>query len=956
MGLDAMNTYTLNSGTLNSGRRDGSSHRINLVGDSLIQFLSFALPREALAAVRRSFYEDGAGADAVLQGFADGAILPPDLAARTVVVNGEVAADTFLGEWLPVPFLRRAASEHAASQADAGPSNWARLQIVSDGRDLRVIFAFDTSLGDASDPSARADVMPMLTDANDGKIFRFASEIEDIEAFISEPWVDDWIAAPPTHRPQTNAEPQGLARLAHFMTLLAAVRAVVNPPDAVLVGSASGRASSGISTGAPHTDVVLSLAFGTGDVTGHLIDVARFDEGVSSAITPLAVRNFERPWITEAGCMPSAVAFKQSAFGREALSRLSGRMHAFAWPSLVRIGHDARSTSAQLSPDAPLSGMADVLDGLLDHAPNDAVWRFARANAQGRLPFVSGSGLALLTESGERVAHGAGRTPATRARFCASTLLSLAVQELVAHAIAAANQADLAPANAPRAARRLRTVMVSLPDSMHTFEVERAQARVRDGVALAFDALGWPDNRRPDVVFAPGRAKALQYAYLHNEIAHRLGGRAPAYLRLLAGPVRPARTPVSIASLDLGTAGLSLTISGVTSSDDTHLALRPIADDCAGLGFADVQNAVAREIIVPALAKHFEKARLANATRFLERVLHPPADATAAEQHMAARLFRDTILPAARGVLALHYQTNTTNDRASVETTLRVLIGAQTDFVAIDRLQSMAVAEGANATSTLDAVVMTSAADVRAHIDGHLGPAIRAACRIVRRHRCSALLISGPKAALDIMRESALGEASVAPDRLIDMGAYRFAAWIGASGDMSSAEAAGGHLALQLAETHEPQAHAETSDPGLAGIHFGLHDGAMADRVPLFSDPKRASGNAADQTHTFHFSGEARRVGIARIDVSQWPMRPLAIIEVADIEAIRRAVLPLAVTIGLQPQTPLSPQLLQIRSVRDARGRQLPPTVLDVKVATRRVPDMTRDDGRQTHLSRGGHA
>ncbi len=893
---------------------------IALTGDSGIQFVSFAASRAALARAERTFCKDGDENDAVLQSFPSGAVVPPDLAEQAFTLDGAAAADVLLGEWLPMPCLRRGSTRGGADVPSEGPTNWVRLRLVPDGTDFRLVLAFDTWLANPLTKMGNGTLSPTLDDARNARAFAFAGDLDEIEPFIAEPWIDDWITIPPAVGTAPPG-PRSLTRLAAYITLLAALKSAGLLAQAVISGAASGRLETSQTRA-----VDLSLVLGDGTIAAHLIDVARFEDGAETAVEPLAMRDLDRPWMTEPRHMPDAVAFTRPHFGNETLSRLSGRPDAFVWPSLVRVGRHARDLCLAEAVDASPSGRCNLIGSLLDEAPNDAVWRSAGhgASVQKRQPFVSGALLSLLTETGERVTSGTGRTRATRARFSNSGLMSLAIQEIVIQAITAINRVDLGDSNARRPSAHLRSVLITLPGNLQAVEVEMAHRRIRDGVALAYEALRWPDAMQPDVVFAPLRAQAVQYAYLHNEIAHRLAGRATSYLRLLAGPVRPAGSDISIATLDLDASGLTLNVSVVSSDPDTHLKLTHSVEDTAGIGLDDAITAIGRRIVVPAMVRHLEEARLAQAAKFVSRSLQygdGPTDG------FAKRFMRETIRPAALRLLIAHQGSSIAADLLPVDLTLRALLDTAADHVALQRLQDLAVADGANATTLLDSTIVTTAAEVRSIVADALGPALRAACQTIRRHRCSLLLLAGHPVAMSFLRDAALREASVTPDRIVDLTMYRFGAWTGPPKDVAAISAAGAALATR-----------HTSKPAPQQRQFvGFEDGTSFARAPMFSiDPTFASGSG-EQTHTFAFDGASRAIGVSQMNVPHWPLRPLARLDVSDADAVRRAVLPLTVTLALKACAGLMrPAALEVSRVRDARGRQLPPTVLEIKVCTSR--------------------
>jgi hypothetical protein len=168
-------------------RLDGAARAVLLtfVPNSGIQFVDFAMPVEMVAHTRRRFLEDADGGEAPSLHVAasEGGVFYHPLTnepcdpARTYMVGGIDALAPFLGQWLPVPFMRVSQSmDGDALRLEEGPSNWTRVHITREGdgagQHFRVVLAIDTAAGEATSGQARGYVAPTLLDLEAGEAFR----------------------------------------------------------------------------------------------------------------------------------------------------------------------------------------------------------------------------------------------------------------------------------------------------------------------------------------------------------------------------------------------------------------------------------------------------------------------------------------------------------------------------------------------------------------------------------------------------------------------------------------------------------------------------------------------------------------------------------------------------------------------------------------------------------------
>ena len=111
--------------------------------------------------------------------------------------TAEKGLEIFLGQWVPLPMLRKERERpDGRIQFARGPSNWARARVEAlperdaDGNTHCLTLCFDTCV----EPPSGDGIEAALTekDVNDGADFVLASDERDCGWFVNLDWVADW--------------------------------------------------------------------------------------------------------------------------------------------------------------------------------------------------------------------------------------------------------------------------------------------------------------------------------------------------------------------------------------------------------------------------------------------------------------------------------------------------------------------------------------------------------------------------------------------------------------------------------------------------------------------------------------------------------------------------------------------------------------------------------------------
>ncbi len=803
-----------------------------LVPDSTIQFLDAFVADAASVVVRRRYFED-AGSGAAESGalyvvsLDDGVFHHPVTravadAAQTYVVDGASALAAFAGTWLPIPLLRVLAPDTGLGAVlDQGPTNWARIHVSRAADEAseaapgwNVVVALDTTITAA--PGAKAHAAgpaPTLADVTSGTAFQFSADENDVGAFVTEAWVDDWIAEIyeehnlARQRPGDAewVQPRPLEHIAHYLTLLSVLaetgavpavrfRDTLHPTEA----GAANPVDLALDIGAARTLALLRPAGGEADPA-------------QAAFTPLALRDLSRPWLRHAGILPSRVEFARANFGREAHSRWSGRANAFYWPSLARVGIEAERLAAAQPSGADICGLASPLLYLWDEARRDEVWRFTRGEAGAepattqRGAIVAGPQLAQLTEAGDLVTAGVSAPATTKPRFSRASLTTFFAAEIILQALgninapqietvasadataqaAPAAEAAASGAGATKRPNRLARIVLTVPGNMADEERRRLRLRIENAIDLVWSGLGASATharpRRPDVVFAADHATNAQSVYLYNEIAHKFRGRAREYFDLM-GKTRPGQRSgrsLRIASFDIGAATTALSVATYDLADNGAMTREAELVDGLPGGGDDVLKAVVERHIMPALATRLAECGLTRPERLLARLFGGEPSREPAARRLACRFAAHLARPTATALLEEHAASRSIPDDVPVARTLAgLLAAADTDArTTADALDQIAAEEGADAFSPLSTPITFLHRELGETISQVLAPVLASAIRLVHALDCDVVLLSGWASRLPVVLDTLLEGLPTRPNRIVAMHDYRVAPW-----------------------------------------------------------------------------------------------------------------------------------------------------------------------------------
>lgn len=937
---------------------------VTLVPQSGIQFLDFGFDLDGVR-FNKSFLEEDVPSEGVMlrplvnRG---GELLHPvslEPVEPTYSINAARALDLFLGAWVPLPFMRVMGRDVDGNEVfDQGPSNWVRVFVTSEaegedagGSTYRVALAFDTELDSRHRDPDWPYLMPSTIDATGEASFGFTSRSDDVAWFVGEAWVDQWIeemfhgllrrgTRGRNFRPEdlTNA----FEHTARYLAFLALLEQMCPFPKIRLIDSVS------LEKSYVPIKVDLVIDVGNSRTCGILIesdpdDNDRLDLAKSYV---LALRDLSDPTKVHDLPFESRVEFSQPTFGKDGVSRLSGRANAFAWPSLVRIGPEATRLSVGASGTEGATGMSSPKRYLWDRRPLNQVWRFRANDTTGAPePQVSGPLLAYVTENGD-VLRQLKREAASaiRPKFSRSSLFTFLMNEVVLQAVTGINCAESRGrqrnSDIPR---ELRQIIMTVPPATPLAEERIMKERVEGAVKLAWQALGWTDARsfapppEPVVQIAFDEATCTQLVYLYSEITQKLQSPA-ADLFTILGKVRPSvsREPtLRIASIDIGGGTTDLMI--ITYATEQRRAIVPTQLFREGFKIAgdDILEAVVARHVLPAIESHLAASGTCDPQAVLRGVVGADrGNQSEQERQFRRRFVTQVCVPAALALLREYEQTKPFGDEIPRGIPLGELIGSEERPPACTEFERLLVREAPD-LDLLKAQVSFEPTSIAASIQAVIAPVLSDLSEVVHSLDCDVVLISGRPSRLPVVLDLLLSRLPVRPDRIIPMHQYKVGRWYPFRDrtdriDDPKTTVAVGALLCNLAEAQiDGFVLARSKLKMKSTARFvGVMElsGTIRNDQMLFSnidlDGKKKQDDGACALSTFL----PTTIGFRQLALERWPATPLYVIEYANPAAASRLKLPLKVMIeraDADDEDEAKREDFRVSEVHDAEGTSL---------------------------------
>ncbi|MCG8312000.1 MAG: virulence factor SrfB [Pseudomonadales bacterium] len=626
---------------------------ITLIQGSSIQFVDFAvkldLKRESIGefapqisnlSVARLEYDERK--DIFFHPSQPGESIKPSVSAP-IDQSLKLLADV----WLPVPFFRLTPPRRFAE----GPTNWARARIreLEEGEDNEgnthwITIAFDTQVFDVLKNTSY--LAPSKDDVSAGHVFSLAHRANEMGWFLELPWINSWLQEVFTEQAEARLgmqeddiedECKDFYYQAHYLNLLYILGTKLPDHEYKIITNTATDLEKPIPV-----DMVLDV--GNSRTCGILIENHPQEKDTLHKRYELELRDLTQPAQVYSEPFESRIEFSQANFGKDHFSVQSGRSNAFMWPTIVRVGAEARRLASQRKGTEGSTGLSSPKRYLWDESNYEPGWRFNCAFVKSDSePYATAAPVAnLINEQGEALfaVPEAERLPVFRPHYSRSSVMTFMLSEVISQALMQINSPTqrnkMSHAQMPR---HLRTIVLTVPPSMPKPEKEILRNRVEQALGIVWKSLGWhPEDEDLD---DEGKAKAWPYfpeihiqwdeatcgqvVYLFSEIQNNFAGRREEFFSTLARKDQQASTKLVVASIDIGGGTTDLVINDYGLDDDRSSNAFIVPEQRFRDGFKvagdDILLEVIQLFVVPIISQRLKEAGIRDPQPLLSRLI-----------------------------------------------------------------------------------------------------------------------------------------------------------------------------------------------------------------------------------------------------------------------------------------------------------------------------------------------
>lgn len=823
------------------------------------------------------------------------------------------------GVWLPVPVLRF----NPPRTFTTGPDNWARVQIRrldepdSAGNTHRVTFAFDTHLSDEDTASLLA---PSRYDVRNGSRFALAWRDDEVGDFLDHTWVDGWLRESFTHYLATReSRTQGdsakalknFEYQAHWLNLLTMLGEQLQVPEIKIVTETLG-------TAAINVDLILDV--GNTHTCGVIIeDHGEANDGLRQTME-LQVRSLSEPQFLNSPLFTSRLEFSQARFGKQHFSVESGRDDAFVWPSIVRVGDEARKLATERLGSEGHSGISSPRRYLWDETPSSQAWRFSLLTPKTqREPLATAWPLMnLMNDDGEPLwkLPADERLPVFSPQYSRSSLMTQMLCELLAQALvqinSVASRQRMGFSNSPR---HLRNLILTLPSAMPGQEREIFRRRMQEAIALVWKALGWhpqdedfasEQGKRQSRVPVPNihmewdEASCGQLVWLYNEAMVHFRGQTEACFNSFARSDRlpepgeaPGRT-LRVASIDIGggTTDMAITRYSLDDGIGSNVKISPTLLFREGFKVAgdDLLLDIIQRCVLPALQADLQKAGVADAAALLGS-LFGDSGRMDTQAILRQQTTLQLLMPLGHAILQAWEQSDPADELAGLYASVGDLLSKRPSVNVLNYLnQAIALALPADASGydLFAAPLQIRFSELQEQIFAgkfSLCAPLHALCEVISHYRCDVLLVTGRPGCLPGVQALIRHLQPVPVSRMVWLENYEVHEWYpfskqGRVGNPKSTAAVGAMLCALALDLRLPRFNFKAADIGAYSTvrYLGVLDNeanTLRDEKIWYRDIDLDNpGEKLNAKLHFPLRGNVT-LGFRQLDNARWPATPL---------------------------------------------------------------------------------
>lgn len=520
------------------------------------------------------------------------------------------AFDYLIGKWLPMPFFEKG----QGGQTIGLPIGWCRVKIefigstkVENVNRYRFTWAFDTELA----KEALSELSPYFyDDEEDSKEYGLSNHVDELLNFMSFNQ-DGFTAFSDFVSAVLN---QGLIvdnhkYIAYYIYVINFIRLIGAAPTVTLHSNLH------------EIPVDFVLDIGNSRTCGVL-----FEEGDFTKAVMLELRDSSKPHQTYDSSFDMRLVFRQADFGNDIVLE----ENLFAWPSLVRVGQEAKNLVYRSLEEEGLSEQVTNYSSpkryLWDLEPYDGKWEFLRTiddpfyiqtNENIYIPKLSD----LFDSAGNYIPEGVKTDSNTdgKTNYSRASLMTFVLIEVFNHAITQINSIKFRNKHGKIDCKRvLRSIILTCPTAMPIKEQLKLRQCAKDAYSALSRCITMPNvNIIPSVealknnideyedvskkTWSFDEATCCQLVYLYAELAERYSGDTNKFFSLKGNLSKNKKDrELTIGSVDIGAGTTDVMVCKYTSNGNglEKLTPQPLYWDSFYLAGDDILRKIIQNLII----------------------------------------------------------------------------------------------------------------------------------------------------------------------------------------------------------------------------------------------------------------------------------------------------------------------------------------------------------------------
>lgn len=679
-------------------------------------------------------------------------------------INFRDAFEACLGKWLPLPYAHKSHDGSTYSRSvDWARAFFHRSPLQTDDNIVSMVLAVDTTVNQGQPSNQQNDACGLLQE-DVGAPFEINP---GTVSFWQTPTMLNWVKSvlQGVHADGSEKAPPYASALAAYMALMDGLKQAEVLPEITFL----------CPEGEP-IDVSLVLDLGNSRACGVLVEQIPGQPVNLDECCKLEIRDLQQP--SEVYTEPFDTSFKfQPPLFHGTDYQVPASEWRFAWPSLVRIGHEA----SRLEPsDIGDTGMSSPKRYLWDNAQRHFPWYFNLVE-EGPGKKIGAPFLKFLDENGSF--QGEKAQPPFEPCYPPSALMTFLSLEILCHAYAQINSFAYRKSRGHRlAGRRLNNIVITTPCGMSLPEITTYRQRVQSALDTFFYLTGRTAEHKPQLHLEFDEATAVQLTYLYGEVKHRFLGNAREAVTTL-GRERTSSSGIKenvfrLASIDIGGGTSDLMIAEYIAGASENASVRQKMLFSEGFSVAgdEIAKRIIEKLILKRIFNYAQQKNPAVAWEEFQLFFGPGRGGRDKRfNDMKAEMCRQLWIPMAHRHLEF---AELDSDDPDIELSFdrffpyRLPGSNVLDFFA----EHMKKDFGCDITLP-EIPWEISKARVNAVISNVLENVLRIFSEVIAQFDCDALILGGKPSSLPVIRNLLMRLMPVAPSRIIGLKGYAVGSW-----------------------------------------------------------------------------------------------------------------------------------------------------------------------------------